>query len=115
VRVWTCKGCGQRHPRIKQKCSCGRKRPARKTAAQKALTEDYTKWVERFGERCGICGRGPSSRRRLDRDHYHRSMRPRGLLCARCNRALPSWCTPEWLRAAAEYLERATSTGVNDA
>ena len=26
------------------------------------------------------------------------------MLCARCNRALPSFITPEWLRAAANYL-----------
>ena len=107
-RVWTCK-CGLKNPRIKQKCpGCGRKRPARKTAAQKALTEGYEVWVERFGDRCNICGREPSERRRLDRDHCHASGTSRGLLCARCNRALPNWVTPDWLRAAAEYLERSS-------
>lgn len=106
MRVWTCKGCGERHPRTRQKCPCGHKRPTRKTAAQKALTEDYAKWVERFGESCGICGRGPSSRRRLDRDHCHHSLAPRGLLCHSCNRALPHFVTVEWLERAADYLRR---------
>ena len=32
-------------------------------------------------------------------------MELRGLLCHRCNRALAGWITPDWLRAAAEYLE----------
>ena len=60
-----------------------------------------------FGERCGICGKGPSATRRLDRDHDHKTGQPRGLLDHRCNRALPSWATPEWLEAAAAYLRRA--------
>lgn len=104
-RVWTCK-CGLKHARIKQKCSCGKARPVRKTNAQKALVEPYEWWTERFGTVCNICGRAPSARRRLDRDHSHGSLRARGLLCARCNRALPHFVTPEWLRAAADYLER---------
>jgi hypothetical protein len=55
---------------------------------------------------CGICKRLPSPKRRFDIDHDHKDMFIRGLLCPRCNRALPSWITPQWLRAAAEYLER---------
>jgi hypothetical protein len=58
------------------------------------------------GERCAICLRVSSPNRRLDRDHDHKTGRPRGLLCPRCNRQLANWITPEWLRAAAEYLER---------
>jgi hypothetical protein len=106
VRIWTCK-CGQRSPRIKQKCpSCGKPRPKRKTAAQRALVDPYEVWEQRYGATCGICGREASERRRLDRDHDHRTGLPRGLLCARCNRALPNWVTSDWLRAAAAYLER---------
>lgn len=72
-----------------------------------ALDLDYAAYVElNGGEHCGICGRKPSTRR-LDRDHDHKAATPRGLLCARDNRALPSWVTVEWLLAAAEYLRRA--------
>jgi hypothetical protein len=107
MRFWTCTGCKTRHPRRKQKCPCGKARPVRKTNAQKALVEPYEWWTERFGETCNICGRAPSARRRLDRDHDHgEGLRPRGLLCARCNRALPGWVTSEWLLAAAAYLDK---------
>lgn len=58
------------------------------------------------GEFCGVCGRPPSRGRRLDRDHDHQTGRPRGLLCNRCNRNLPSWVTIEWLGKAGKYLER---------
>src|SRR3954469_3232113 len=97
---WTCRGCKRKWSRRKKLCVCGRKAPAlRKPAHLKVLDEPYEAWVERFGETCGICGRGPGTRR-LDRDHCHHGAVPRGLLCARCNRALPSWVTVDWLRAA---------------
>lgn len=107
-RTWTCRRCRIKWPRTRQKCSaCGAKRPDRKTAAQKALADPYEVWVQRFGETCNICGRAPSATRRLDRDHCHASLEPRGLLCARCNRGLPSWVTADWLERAAAYLRRA--------
>jgi hypothetical protein len=108
VRYWTCK-CGTRYTRRKALCACGGRRPTRPTAAQKALSEPYEAWVERFGEACNICGALPSAKRRLDRDHDHRTGRARGVLCVRCNRGLPAWVTAEWLRAAADYLERAAA------
>lgn len=64
------------------------------------------------GEFCGICGAEPNGRR-LDRDHSHTDPPyPRGLLDRKCNRALTKTrygleITPAWLRAAADYLERA--------
>ena len=63
------------------------------------------------GETCGICGTPPKSRR-LHIDHDHARMKIRGLLCFRCNNALPSWVTPGWLRDAAAYLE---SPGLEEA
>lgn len=76
-----------------------------------ALELDYAAYVElNGGEFCGVCGREPTANRRLDRDHSHKDGGfPRGLLDPRCNRALPSWITPEWLRAAADYLDRASA------
>lgn len=115
MSTWRCrrqsKGvkCGHINPGVKRTCRvCGKPRPTRNVPAHLAVLAEmpYEQWVTRFGERCGICGRVPSTRRRLDRDHDHRSGQARGLLCARCNRALPNWVTAQWLRAAADYLER---------
>jgi hypothetical protein len=76
-----------------------------------ALDQDYAYYLQISGgkEVCQICGRPPSRNRRLDRDHDHKTGVPRGLLCVKCNRALPDWCSPEWLEAAADYLRRTYS------
>jgi hypothetical protein len=112
---WTCQRvqggekCRHKNAGRKRKCGkCEKPRPARRKAAHlKALDLDYEGFIElNGGETCAICGREASERRRLDRDHCHRTGEPRGLLCSRCNRALPSWMTADWLRDAAEYLER---------
>lgn len=76
-----------------------------------ALTLTYDEFIAlNGGEFCAICGRTRSpGAKRLDRDHDHHTGKPRGLLCNWCNRALPSRMTPEWLRAAADYLEKANA------
>lgn len=106
ARIWTCRKCKAKNPRIKQLCECGQRRPPRRVPKHQLVLElmPYEEWVGRFGERCGICGRPPGPNRRLDRDHDHRDGVPRGLLCHRCNRALPDWVTIEWLQRAIEYL-----------
>jgi hypothetical protein len=72
-----------------------------------ALDIPYETYVAISGrEECGICGAAPSATRRLDRDHDHKTGLPRGCLCHGCNRLLSGRVTPEWLRAAAAYLER---------
>lgn len=115
---WTCqrvtagKKCGMRNSNRYQICGrCGKRRAARKRPAHmKVLEQPYEWWAERFGDRCNICGRSAGPRRRLDRDHCHVSGDARGLLCHRCNRALPDWMTEEWLRKAADYLARPAIT-----
>jgi hypothetical protein len=73
-----------------------------------ALELPYDKFVKlNGGEFCAICGRKPSETRRLDRDHCHRTGKARGLLCWNCNKQLRGFMTSAWLRAAADYLERA--------
>jgi hypothetical protein len=112
ARQWTCQKCRVVNPRVKAKCAtpgCEGRRPApRRPKHQLVLqTTPYELWIAQFGERCGICGRPPGPKRRLDRDHDHRTGEPRGLLCHRCNRAMPDWVTVGWLRKAITYLLRA--------
>lgn len=54
---------------------------------------------------CALCP-NVAGERRLHIDHDHKTMEVRGLLCFRCNRALPDYVTAAWLRAAADYVER---------
>lgn len=96
-RARTCHACG--------KARMTRRKPAHLDALNKTY-DDYI--LLNGGETCGICGRSPQSRR-LDRDHDHGTGAPRGLLCHRCNRALPSWIDAQWLRKAIAYLERVTA------
>lgn len=93
-----------------------RRRKNRKTVAfLKPYRPHYERLLEEQGHVCGVCGRPPSERRRFDMDHDHKELYLRGLLCPRCNRALPSWVTPQWLRAAADYLERGPIAWLEDA
>lgn len=119
MKPWTCrrqtdgKVCGHTNPSKKTMlcASCGKRRPPSKRPAHMAALDefDYVAWVAEHGEVCGICGSPPKGKRRLDRDHEHKgSGRARGLLCAfPCNTGLKGWMTAEWLRAAADYLDRA--------
>lgn len=55
--------------------------------------------------KCKICGSGPPEGAQLCIDHCHETGRVRGLLCARCNRAIGSFHDDaNLLRKAAEYL-----------
>jgi len=98
-------------PRKRSCQACGRKRPPkRRPKHMVALIVPYEEYIQlNGGEICGVCLTPGSGRRRLDRDHDHKTGLPRGLLHPRCNRALPSWVTAVWLRAAADYLDRFTN------
>lgn len=72
-------------------------------------TVDYDEALRRQKGHCALCPRKPSANRRLDRDHDHKRMVFRGLLCHRCNRAIPSWAEPDWFRSVADYLEESIS------
>lgn len=115
ARFWTCQRvaagvkCGHRNPRRKHLCeTCGKRRAATPRPAHlAALDLPYEHFVALNGaERCGICGTEPPPGKRLHRDHDHRTGMPRGVLCFPCNLQLKNGYTPEWHRAAADYLER---------
>lgn len=113
---WTCQRrhngqpCKHQNPNRKRKClQCGGPKPVkRRPKHMVALELSYEEFVVlNQGDRCAVCLRERGEKdRRFDRDHCHKTGRPRGLLCHRCNRQLAHWVTPEWLRAAAEYMER---------
>ena len=113
IRTWTCRRCGGGWPRKYGKCrtpQCEGRRPAKRVPKHREIMAvPYERWVEEFGELCGICGRKPTTNRRLDRDHAHQEpYGARGLLCHSCNRTLSSQhgITVEWLLNAAKYLDR---------
>lgn len=109
---WTCRAC--RHfntsRRLLNCSSCGKRRKVRKSKHAELLDAarpQYEAMLAAQNGRCAICLSPPASSRRFDIDHDHRRLTIRGLLCPRCNRALHSWMTAEWLRAAADYLDHA--------
>ncbi len=65
--------------------------------------DDYTRLLAAQDGHCALCPNTPKTRR-LHVDHDHATGEVRGLLCHRCNRALPTWVTAEWLRGAAVYV-----------
>lgn len=114
---WTCQKqaggipCRVLNPNRFQICqACGKRRPKRKRPAHMSALELPYEYFVRIngGDHCGVCGRGPSPGRRLDRDHSHEGVGvPRGVLCHLHNRAMKLFNDdPALLRAAAAYLER---------
>lgn len=69
---------------------------------RKRRERERAEHVAAHGPACQICGNVP--KRGLDQDHDHRTGDTRGWLCHRCNRALPTWVTTEWLMAALDYM-----------
>jgi hypothetical protein len=109
AKGWTCRHGHHNPPRTRKCRECNLARPKRKPPAHQMVLDliPYEQWVEEFGEVCGICGRPRMpGQARLHRDHDHKTGDPRGLLCHRCNRALPNWMTPDWLEKAVAYLRR---------
>lgn len=69
----------------------------------------YDELLAAQGGHCALCP-AVAKTRKLHIDHDHKRMVTRGLLCFNCNAQLRARMTPAWLRAAANYLERAEST-----
>ncbi len=73
---------------------------------------DYERMLAEQGGGCAICSSSGTSKRngRLHIDHDHDSGRIRGLLCSKCNSGIGQLQDdPTLLRAAAEYIERASA------
>ena len=114
---WTCRRrvdgrlCRRVNPNIKRKCQeCGGPKPKkRRPNHMRALDlprEVYLALNDGI-ESCAICGRPQTDfAKALHRDHDHATGKPRGLLCFPCNKKLRHDVTAEWLRAAADYLDR---------
>ena len=117
ARYWSC-SCGERWPRTKQLCTCGKRRPKRRVPKHAETLRDdpyavYVAVAEHVhgvtDESCCVCGKPRSQERRHDRDHDHKTGKPRGLACAGnrgCNALMPSWLTAERAEAIAAYLRR---------
>lgn len=86
----------------------------RREHRDKRLTDaEYDALLTYQGGRCAICGNPPKARR-LHVDHDHRTGKVRGLLCFRCNRALPNYVTEEWLRRAYIYVTKGSRVDAPD-
>ncbi len=128
ARYWTCRKCGTRNERTKQKCSgiiadpvdidcydvCPGRRPKPRVPKHAVTLRDdsYAHYVQineaihAAGETCGVCGTPPKDTRNLQREHDHVTGLPRGLACWRCNRLMPKQFTLVEAQAIVAYLER---------
>lgn len=90
-----------------------KKRPNKHRIFLAAVKPQYDRLLAAQNGRCAICLKEPGKgKRRFHIDHDHATMTVRGVLCFRCNSSLRYWMTPEWLRAAATYLDgKTTHTG----
>lgn len=66
---------------------------------------EYAELLAKQDGHCALCPATPKTRK-LHTDRDHKTGLVRGLLCMRCNRALPSWITTGWLDKAWRYLDR---------
>lgn len=116
-KSWTCPVCKRKNEArtSSRTCAygCGATKPAAKLNPLTKPVDPYHVYellsVEIHGGEvgaCGVCGRPPKESRNNDRDHDHRTGKPRGLACPRCNKELLRHSTLEEARAVVAYLER---------
>lgn len=78
-------------------------RASRQARRYRVTESEFRRLAEEQGGRCAICRREPA---KLCIDHDHLTGVVRGLLCYRCNSALPFVEDSQRLAAALAYLER---------
>lgn len=117
-QYWTCpKGCGGRWKRSLVKCrteGCTGRRPKPRVPkhARTLRDDSYAVYVQVArdihgvtDESCCVCGKPRSQERRPDRDHDHKTGKPRGLVCpgvTGCNVLMLPWVTASTARGIAE-------------
>jgi hypothetical protein len=88
----------------------------RKPSRAKALgvtDAEYERLLAAQGGHCALCPNVPKRLKkdgtpyRLHADHDHKTGKVRGLLCWKCNDALPTWVTADWCLRASGYLRGA--------
>jgi len=117
-RYVLCRSCGFRNDRTggRRKCaSCSEPLPKRRVPkhAETLRDDSYAVYVQAAreihgvsDESCCVCGKPRSQERRHDRDHDHKTGKPRGLACGGnrgCNVLMLPWITA----ATAKGIERA--------
>ena len=129
AKYWTCRKCGTRNDRVKQKClgnvlrgpagykfptPCDGRRPPRHVPKHAVSLRDMThadfaavnETIHGQGTNCGVCGAVPKDDRNMQREHDHVTGQARGLACWRCNRLMPKQFDLAHARLIVAYLER---------
>ena len=85
-----------------------KRRTTRKQIHARVRRQASKHYDEMLASQDGHCALCPAvqGERRLHIDHDHKTLVVRGLLCFRCNAALRSYLTADWMRRAADYLDR---------
>ena len=85
-----------------------RRRRRKQSAVHAKVRRDAAKFYDEMlagqGGHCALCP-AVEGKRRLHIDHDHKTLVVRGILCFRCNSALRSYLTADWMRRAADYLD----------
>lgn len=83
-----CSSCRQDQPRTKFSPGTAWCNPCMWLQQRRRKAVDYDAELAAQSGGCAICGKPPTTRKRLCLDHDHHTDRFRGLLCDRCNRLL---------------------------
>lgn len=115
---WTCPKCKHRNERAHRKCrgeGCTARRPKKRVPPHaRTLRDDSYEYYEQLSVQihggelgaCGYCRKPKPEHGRHERDHDHKTGKPRGLACFQCNHHRLRLHTLETMRGGVAYLER---------